>query len=125
MKPVEIDITLTYSCPDCGYRWWFTLRELRGHNWTFTCHCDRTVRVDPIEDVTFAFKSGDVTSIFRRKPKHKKPKKFSNKDVVKALVGLGFTVGQARDSINEFVQRNQFSGTDEELLRSILTEIQK
>jgi hypothetical protein len=126
----QVDFLLTIACPNCGMLWSFDLPELRAHYWKFECSCDETIRIDPVEKVTFHYKGGDEEIVWGKKKSKskekslKKPKRsvqFPN--VITSLTSLGYKSKESFQIVRDFVEKHEFSGSEEDLLPRILQEI--
>lgn len=104
-KPVSIDLSLKYICPniDCKYEHWLFLRETKIKNFKVVCECGCIFQPKRIHNISIKYikkhKKKDVDS------KYHDQNICVNENLIKkatpAIVQLGFTTQEAKQMLSE------------------------
>lgn len=106
LKPVEIDATLRYICPNkkCGYDHWLSLKEAQTKNFKIVCDCGTVFKPKQIKKIKVSFVDEQIKQKQEVLPPIKPTISESLlKTCVKILIGFGFTESESTNLI-----KNQF-----------------
>lgn len=98
-KPIDTDIHLKYRCKKCTQDHWLSLKEASTKNFKVVCDCGKVFGVR-------------LVTGFKLRYAQKPVKKLNNIPVdlldrsVKLLVGYGFTIQEATESITKSYMEN-------------------
>lgn len=81
-KPIEIDASFKYVCPQCQLDHWLFLREAKTKNYKVVCECGQIFKPKPIKKLKIVYKTD--------KPKTDKLPVDTLNQCVKILDDLGF-----------------------------------
>jgi hypothetical protein len=125
------NIQVKVVCPKCGFNWWNDLGELRGHYWKIHCTCEYIIQVKPIEEIYF-HANGKRRKVWgNKRPKRSRKEKTVKQEgvnslkidyssVVDGLVVLGYQRLEAKRVVSDFVNANNFTGPEDELMTQIV-----
>lgn len=92
-KPIEIDASLKYQCPQCQTDHWLFLREAKTKNYKVVCECGCVFKPKTIKKLKLVYK--------KNKPQNNKLPIDTLNQCVKILGDLGFDKSQSIDLINK------------------------
>jgi hypothetical protein len=56
LRPIEIDASFKYVCPNCSGEYWVTLRQVKCEQFVIVCDCDTVLKPKPIEQIKIRYK---------------------------------------------------------------------
>jgi hypothetical protein len=98
-KPIESDIHLKYRCNKCARDHWLSIKEASTKNFKIVCDCGKVFGVRLVTGFKLRYSQKLV------KKSIKIPVDLLDKSV-KLLVGYGFTIQEATDSITKSYLEN-------------------
>ena len=119
LKPRKADVSLCYTCPECGSEWWHTQQQVYFGS-VLSC-CGKDYEIQPVLGVKV------IPSYKVKKPHEAKelekpvPKIDIQKKTLDILKGLGYNVQEAKHKICEAQARGEYS-TAEDLFQAIMVE---
>lgn len=63
LKPIEIDVSFKYICPNCGHNFWLFLREVQIKNFKIVCECGTISKPKRIKKIEIVY--SDKESVTR------------------------------------------------------------
>lgn len=102
LKPIEIDASFKYICPDCGYNFWIYLREVQTKNFKIVCECGTIFKPKRIKKLQIVYSNEELIKKPLDKPEDSDTIREYPEYVFRAInmmVSLGYSKKESHNSI--------------------------
>jgi len=109
LKPIDTDIHLIYSCPNCSSQHWLSLKESKTKNFKIVCDCDTIFKVKLVKEIKIIYEEIVIlkpSSIVSVSPEPQKIPIDLLSKAAKILIGYGFTKIESEDLVRSTFEKN-------------------